>query len=155
MSGFAGLKPGASTGRICQLRFHRALFFFFFFFFFFFSRRVHLAIALPPGRICQLRFHPGASVSCASIERIRQVRLHQPRLLHALPPTAVDTPSGSAYLISFMGSSDPYSVPPLSTARAITDAKASRNSGYFATIALITAMLSWKATAEFAAWAFW
>ena len=55
------------------------------------------------------------------------------------------------YLMSFTGSNDPYSCPLPSTARAMIELKASRTSGYFATTALITAILSWKATPEFPA----
>ena len=58
------------------------------------------------------------------------------------------------YLISFIGSSVPYSWPLLSVARAITESKASRSSGYLATIARMTARLSWKATPESAAFGF-
>ncbi len=61
--------------------------------------------------------------------------------------------SNQSYLISFIGSRVPYSCPLLSTARAMTESKASRTSGYLATTALITAMLSWKAMPEFLAFA--
>src|SRR5690348_5636522 len=61
--------------------------------------------------------------------------------LDARPPQSQTTQLSRKgfYLISFIGSSDPKSRPDGSTARTTTESKASRNSGYFATSALITA----------------
>ena len=69
---------------------------------------------------------------------------------HKLPPES----QVCLYLISFTGNRVPYSWPLLSTARAMMESKASRSSGYFATTALITAILSWKAILELLAFAF-
>ena len=51
---------------------------------------------------------------------------------------AADAKLNAAYK-NIVGSSDPKSRPDGSTARTTTESKASRNSGYFATSALITA----------------